>query len=145
MGTPPQPPPPQPGAPAGAPGPPGIGIAGFVCGLLGLLISWIPVIGVLGIILCVIGIPLSIVGRRRAAETGAPGGLATAGLVCSIIGLAIGLIVQVLFGIALDEAENQLDDANDLNEQLENLETNVVIGLFLLRNRILTPIRRIGG
>jgi hypothetical protein len=142
MGTPPQPPPPPQGAgyqPQNQ-GTPGIAIAGFVVGLIGLLISWIPFV----VIIPIIGLVLSIMGMREADRRGASKGLAIAGLVCSILGIIIGLIVTGVFIWAEDEL-------SDLSDELEDLETTttfdfstVVVGLLMLRNRFLAPIRRRG-
>jgi hypothetical protein len=141
MGTPPQPPPPPPPAPPGhgAPqqqGNPGIAVAGFVVGLIGLLISWLFVVG---LIVCVIGLILSIMGRRQAVERGAPTGLATAGLVCSIVGLVIAVIITVLVGILLDEADDALDDITFTTSTFGQ----AAIGWKLYRERAISPLRRL--
>jgi hypothetical protein len=47
-----------------------------------------------------VGLILGIIGRKKAAEVGAPTGMATAGLVMSIIGLA-GAILVIVCIIAL--------------------------------------------
>ncbi|EWC60748.1 putative integral membrane protein [Actinokineospora spheciospongiae] len=71
----------------------GIGTAGFVTGLLGLLFSWL---GIVGLILCIIGVSLSGVGISKANKGQATNkGLAVAGLVCGVIGLAIDVIVII--------------------------------------------------
>lgn len=71
----------------------GMGVAGFVCGLVGLLFSFIPLIGVIAWPLVIIGVVLSGVGMNYANQGKANNkGMATAGLVVSIIGLAISFI-----------------------------------------------------
>ena len=71
----------------------GMGTAGFVCGLIGLIFSFIPLIGVIAWPLVIIGIVLSAVGMNYANQGRASNkGLATAGLVVSVIGLAICII-----------------------------------------------------
>ena len=142
MGTPPQPPPPQqPGY--GAPqqqGNPGIAVAGFVVGLIGLLISWLFIIG---LVVCAVGLVLSIMGRKAAVERGAPTGLATAGLVCSIVGLVIAVIISIVVGVLLDDADDALDELNEELESSTTFEINVVVGLWLLRDRVMAPIKRL--
>lgn len=63
----------------------GVGTAGFVLALLGLFLGWVPV---LGWILWVLGLILSGVGMTKK-----PKGLAIAGLVISLISLAILVFV----------------------------------------------------
>jgi uncharacterized membrane protein len=137
MGTPPQqPPPPQPGP--GLPqqqGNPGIAVAGFVVGLIGLLASWV---FVAGLIICIVGLVLSIIGRRQANERGAPTGLATAGLVCSIVGLVIAVIITVLVGILLEESDEAFEDLT-----FTTTTFNLVIGLRMLRGKAIAPLRRV--
>jgi len=64
-------------------GAPGMAVAGFVCALLGL---FVPFLGVLGLI-------LSAVGWGDANRTGAPKGLAIAGVVLGVIAVVSGLLV----------------------------------------------------
>lgn len=137
MGTPPQPPPPpQPGY--GAPqqqGTPGIATAGFVVALIGLLISWIG----WSIVLCVIGLVLSIMGRRQAIERGAPTGLATAGIVMGIIGTIIALIIIVFVIILVSEGEDALDDLTFTTSTFGQ----AVIAMKLYRDRVIPPLKRL--
>ena len=136
MGTPPQPPPPQPGY--GAPqqqGNPGIAVAGFVCALIGLLVSWVG----WTIVLCVIGLVLSIMGRRQAIERGAPTGLATAGIVMGIIGTVIAVIIIVFVIILVSEGEDVLDDLTITTSTFGQ----AVIALKMFRGRVIPPLRRL--
>jgi hypothetical protein len=136
MGTPPQPPPPQPGY--GAPqqqGNPGIAVAGFVCSLVGLLVSWLG----WSIVLCVIGLVLSIMGRRQAIERGAPTGLATAGIVMGIIGTVIAVIIIVFVIILVNESDDVLDDLTITTSTFGQ----AVIGWKLYRDRVIPPLRRL--
>lgn len=108
-------------------------VAGFVVGLIGLLTSWI---FVLGLVVSVVGIVLSIFGRRQAVERGASTGLATAGLICAIIGTVIALIITVLVGVFLNEADDALDDIT-----FTTTTANFVIGMRMLRGRVIAPLR----
>ena len=63
----------------------GVGIAGFVFALIALFLGWIPV---LGWILWVVGLVLSFIGVFKK-----PKGLSIAGLVISLIGLIMILVV----------------------------------------------------
>jgi hypothetical protein len=95
MSTPEQPTSPPPTS-AEQPGPPGLAIAGFVCGLVGLILSASVICFFIGGPVAVIGIVLSAIGRKQADERGAKGGLATAGLVCGIIGTLIALVILIV-------------------------------------------------
>ena len=66
----------------------GVAVAGFVTGLLGALLSWFPLAG---IILGILGVVLGGVGRSQARRTGAPTGLATAGIVLGALAVVIAV------------------------------------------------------
>ena len=64
---------------------PGIGVAGFICSLVGF---GVPLLGVLGLI-------LSIAGRREAERLGMAKGLSTTGIVIGVTSTLFGLLVLV--------------------------------------------------
>ena len=66
---------------------PGVGVAGFICSLVGLVV---PLLGLLGLI-------LSIAGRRQAKRFGMATGLSTAGIVIGVISTVFGLLLVVAF------------------------------------------------
>jgi ABC-type transport system involved in cytochrome bd biosynthesis fused ATPase/permease subunit len=68
-----------------------VAIAALVLGIIGIVFSWFPAV-VIGVPLAVIGLILSIVARKNAMATQQPTGMATAGLVVSIIGLVFAII-----------------------------------------------------
>jgi len=63
----------------------GVGVAGFILALLALFLGWIPI---LGWILWVLGLILSFVGVFRK-----PRGIAIAGLIISLIGIVLLIVV----------------------------------------------------
>jgi len=65
---------------------PGIGVAGFICSLVGL---GVPLLGVLGLM-------LSIAGRRQAQRLGMAKRLSTAGIVIGVISTVLGLLLLVV-------------------------------------------------
>jgi len=65
-------------------------IAGLVLGIVSAVAGWF--LPVVPIITGVVGIILSVMGRKQAAAAGQPLGVATAGLVLSIIGTALAAI-----------------------------------------------------
>jgi hypothetical protein len=119
-GDPPPPPPPQPGQPAPPTAPPGYGAApaqppGYTAPLAQAQPSQPPlaitglVLGILTIVLflfCwfvsvpigIAGVICSILGRNQAREQGLPTGMATAGLICSIVGLLLSVLAALLIG-----------------------------------------------
>ena len=88
------------GQPAKVPGK-GLGIAGMVLGIvsLALFCFWYLAIP------CVItGCILAGIGLNQAKKVGAKNGMAVAGLVCSLIALAILVVIVVIGVIAVEEA-----------------------------------------
>src|SRR5688572_25826262 len=69
----------------------GLGTAGLVVGIIALLFSFIPCLGLWAIVPAIVGIILSAIGRKQAKRANAPTGMATGGLVCSIIAGAIAI------------------------------------------------------
>ena len=85
---------PAPGGPAPNPGK-GLCIGGMVLGIVAVVLCCLWYISVpCGIV----GLILNIMGKKKAKAAGAPTGTATAGMVLSIIGLALGVIVGLIFG-----------------------------------------------
>ncbi|MCH5279348.1 MAG: DUF4190 domain-containing protein [Christensenellaceae bacterium] len=70
----------------------GMSIAALVCGILGIVGSWIPVVCYFTFVLAILGIVFGVKGMKKAKETGTGKGLAVAGLVCGIVGTAIGAL-----------------------------------------------------
>ena len=70
----------------------GIGTAGFVLALIAVFLGWVPV---LGWIIWLLGLVLSGVGVTKT-----PKGLAIAGLVLSLIGLVILILLATVFATA---------------------------------------------
>ena len=72
-----------------------MGVASLVVGIISLLIGLVSagLFGWLGGSLGIIGIVLGALGRKNAPE--GKSGIATAGLVCSIIGTVLGLLLYV--------------------------------------------------
>lgn len=69
-----------------------ISIAALVCGILGIVGSFIPVVQYFTLVLAILGIVLGVKGRK--AEGNDKRGMATAGMVLGIVGVAAtGLVV----------------------------------------------------
>jgi hypothetical protein len=139
MGTPPQAPPPPPPAPGGVPpkqGAPGMAVAGFVCSLIGMILAIIGICFFIGGPLAIIGLILAIVGRNHARSTGAPEGLATAGIVMGVIGI-IAAIAWTIVAVTSDSSDVDFDFDT----------SGVALPFLLARARRLVPVgaRRDGG
>lgn len=97
-----------------------LGIVSAVCGWWGLAL------GIISLICGIVGIVLAVKGKKAATEAGAPTGLATAGLVLSIIGTCLSVIGVVACGLCyagMASASNALSgsDLNDLANALNGL------------------------
>ncbi len=64
-------------------------IAGLVLGIVSAVFGWFGVIGLIALVCGVIGIVLAVRGQKMAKAAGVPTGLATAGLVLSIVGTSL--------------------------------------------------------
>lgn len=76
-------------------------VASLVLGILALLIMWIPVIGMGAILVAIIGLALGVSGKKSLRAEGKPTGKATAGIVMSIIALAISLLFTLVCAVCL--------------------------------------------
>lgn len=70
----------------------GMSIAALICGVLGIVGSFIPVVCYVTLILSILGIVFGVKGQKIAKATGEGKGLATAGLVLGIVGVAFGAV-----------------------------------------------------
>ena len=70
----------------------GFSIAALVLGIVSVVLAWFYMVNIAALVCGVVGIILAIKGKKAAAAANAPTGMATAGLVLSIIGLVIGFI-----------------------------------------------------
>ena len=109
--------------------------ATFTGGNLGASNSWVG----WTIVLCVVGLVLSIMGRKQAIERGAPTGLATAGIVMGIIGTVIAVIIIVFVIILVSEGEDVLDDLTITTSTFGQ----AVIALKMFRGRVIPPLKRL--
>jgi Domain of unknown function (DUF4190) len=86
------------------PGQPGLATAGLVVGIVSILA---PILcGVFSLPIGIVGIILSVMGRNQARERGVPTNMATAGLVCSIIGTILAVLFAILIGALVVAGNN---------------------------------------
>lgn len=69
-----------------------LSIAALVLGIIACVLAWFYMINIAALICGVIGIVCAVKGKKLAVAAAAPTGIATAGLVLSIIGLCLGAI-----------------------------------------------------
>ena len=74
----------------------GFSVAALVLGIVGVVFGWFGVLGFIALVASVIGIVLAVIGRKKSiAALGKPSGMATAGLVLSIIGTCFAGIAVI--------------------------------------------------
>ena len=70
----------------------GFSIAALVLGIVSCVLAWFYLVNIAAILLSTIGVVLAAIGRKHAKAAGASTGMGTAGLVLSIIALALSAI-----------------------------------------------------
>src|SRR5690348_15751005 len=91
----------------------GLAIAGMVLGIVGLVLAIIPCFWWLGMCVSVVGIALSGVAMRFISTGSADGkGKAVTGLVCGIVGVAIGTLWLALTVLVHTAAVTATDSLN---------------------------------
>jgi len=72
------------------------GIASLILGIVALVFTWFSIYAQsIAIILSIVGIVLAISAKKESQAAGAPSGMATGGLVCSIIALSLSSIMFI--------------------------------------------------
>ena len=79
----------------------GLCVASLVLGIVSLVLCWFYIIDIAALIIGIVGIVCSVVGRKRAIVAGVRSGIGTAGLVCSIIGLVLAAVVLITYTLYL--------------------------------------------
>lgn len=98
-----------------------LSIVGLVLGILAVALFWWPVANIFFLVCGIVGIVLSAMGRSRAKAAGVSTGLATAGLVLTIIGTCLcGIFFFVCTTPVLCYA-SELEAAADVLEGYSNL------------------------
>ncbi len=104
----------------------GLAIAGMILGIVGLVglcIWWI------GLPCAVVGLVLSIMGKNKAKATGTGGGMATAGIVCSVIALSLGAIGVILVIVGVSVFGSKLQE---MQMESEYMQQSLMILRFLI-------------
>lgn len=120
----------------------GMAIAAFVVGIVSFLLAWIPVVNFVAIIGGLVALVLGILAINQARKGQVGGkGLAIAGVVLAALAVLIGILANVLFGVAinavddavqqsLEDTENQLNDAgSEASEEEQAAAENAMLPL----------------
>ena len=109
----------------------GFAIAAMVLGIISCVFAWFGLVsGIISLVLAVVGLVLAIQARKSYAALGQKNGMATAGLVLSIIGIVLSVIGVIACGICVCVAnqtynaiasEADLSSLQDLADQLSQL------------------------
>ncbi len=121
-------PPQGPAGPVANPGK-GLSIAGMVLGIVSLAVLCIPYVNFLSLICAIVGLILSIMGKKKSKAANAPTGMATAGIVLSIIALAIAIIVVLIVGLLIGVV---FATANEIQYNFPNGPSGAIESLKLL-------------
>ncbi|PWV83985.1 hypothetical protein SAMN05421630_1011335 [Prauserella marina] len=115
----------------------GLGTTGFVLGLVGLVFSPVPFIGVVAWPLVILGAVFSAIGLFRALNGKATNkALSIAGLVLSVLGLAVCVIWAVAFKQAVDEVDAEINRVAKVHYEVTGDAKDVDI----LYGEILEPV-----
>ena len=90
----------------------GLQIAGLVLGVVAICLFYVPIWNIVGLVCGIVGLILSILGKKKAVAAGAGTGLSKAGLICSIIGIVL----------CVKNAVESSSDWSELEEALQGLE-----------------------
>lgn len=94
----------------------GFSIAGLVLGILATILAWFYVVNIVALVLGIVGLVMAVMGRKHARLANAPSGIATAGLVLSIIGTCLAGVGFLSCTLCVWCAADSLNDlANSLS------------------------------
>ena len=100
-------------------------IAALILGIASLVLAFIPGINIVGVIIGVVGIILGAIAIKKLKGAKQPNGMAKAGLIMSIAGVALGLILwiscMICAGAYSKAIQSELKDPK-LQESLKDLE-----------------------
>ena len=93
--------------------PKGLSIAAMVCGICSLAFC-IPILNYLTLPVGIVGLVLSIIAMKKCNRGEATGkGMAIAGLICSIVGIALWVVIILIIGIIFAAAGTAADGLGD--------------------------------
>jgi len=91
-------------------------IAALILSIVGLVLCWIPMVGWLGVVLALVGLILGLLAFKKGKK-----GLGITALIIGVIGLGVGLYVQISTILAVSAAAEAFGgDLSGLNAQLND-------------------------
>ena len=93
-------------------------VAALVLGIFGTILCWFPA-ALLGVPLALVGLILGILARKNAVETQQPTGMATAGMVMSIVGLTLGILLSAACYACVHKVERDMKDPATMERNKE--------------------------
>ncbi|MFM7022309.1 MAG: DUF4190 domain-containing protein [Flavobacteriales bacterium] len=97
----------------------GLGITALVVGIVGLIVSFIPCVGAWGIVPGILGVVFGAVSLAQASKGNGAKGLGVAGLVLSILAVAVALYqIFVVIPAAKAETEKGLLEMQDMFKKI---------------------------
>lgn len=101
----------------------GLAIAGLILGIASLCTAWFGYGALAGIACGIIGIILSVLAKKSYTAIGQKSGMATAGLILSIIGLVLSIIMFiacVICATVAGTAANEIANDPELQKQISS-------------------------
>ncbi|MBN1533952.1 MAG: DUF4190 domain-containing protein [Spirochaetes bacterium] len=86
-------------------------VASLILGIVAIVFSFIPVVNFIGPIVGIVGIILGAVSMKNLKAAGQPTGMATGGLVTSIIGTVLSLLIWIACAACVGGASRAVQEA----------------------------------
>ncbi len=105
----------------------GLAVAGMVLGIIGLVglcIWW------LGLPCAIVGLILSILGKKKAEVTGTGAGMAKAGMICSIIAICLAVVGIILVFVGFSMFGSKIAEEMERQQQMRE-QSMLLIRSFL--------------
>ena len=107
----------------------GLAIASLILGIAACVIAWWGIaFGIIGIICAIVGLILAINAQKSYKALGQKSGIATAGLILSIIGLVLSIVGTIVCGIVLAAGSaiaNDPETQRQISSALEQISSSV--------------------
>ncbi|MBQ3284669.1 MAG: DUF4190 domain-containing protein [Ruminococcus sp.] len=110
----------------------GLAIAGLIFGIAACVCCWAGYGAIAGIVCGIVGLILSILAKKSFTAIGQKSGMATAGLILSIVGLVLSVVMLIACVIcvaagsaAADEIANNPELQNEIASALDQISSSV--------------------
>lgn len=107
----------------------GLAIASLILGIVACVIAWWGLVsGIIGIICAIVGLILAINAQKSYKALGQKNGMATAGLILSIVGLVLSIIGTIVCGVLVAAGTKIANDPQTqqyISSALEQISSSV--------------------